>query len=302
MAVGQSKSSVEAKKKLAEDALREQLSAGQKLGGKPGVERILREKAELLELRRDFFTSVLTSDDYLDLILRVTDSVVPGQPSETLDPSIQLTPPGSDKEFCGGQAESSGSGIENSPYPTYNEKAERFIAKFMKPGTSDWKPFTACECQQRESFIREKFVIRNKLICDPDRTIELPWIRCSTDHDSDRTNTTRFKIVPEDKIKHDVAIGTAKSDDEDDDVETLIVAQTQDMTLAPSRDRSIPIFRDLGDPAEFAGRSAAHFFTSLKEIQHQTTAKRRQDSMEFSDPSPVPRDSKRARTRIDEPG
>ena len=80
---------IDARKCIAEHAIRTELAKGHKLRGINGIERILQEYVKISELPEDFF-NVLKDRDLCDLLANVADSRFPGQISDV------TTPPSSD--------------------------------------------------------------------------------------------------------------------------------------------------------------------------------------------------------------
>lgn len=76
---------IDGRRKMAEDAVRQALAKGNKLGGIAGVERILQEQVQICGLPDDFF-KCLSDRDLGDLALRITEA---GTGTET----SPLTPP-----------------------------------------------------------------------------------------------------------------------------------------------------------------------------------------------------------------
>lgn len=102
------------------------------------------------------------------------------------------------------------------------------------PNTSRFDLATASRCKEKESYISMKILDRNNLSyhVEPDRAIRLTWHDPFPDKESLKTTSTWFRIVEDADIKHDIAIGQGRYEDDEDNEDELIVSeQTQNLTL-----------------------------------------------------------------------
>jgi hypothetical protein len=80
----------------------------------------------------------------------------------------------------------------------------------------------ACRCKEKGSYIRKDILTRNNLWRDNERYVRLTWVESSSEVDrKSRSICTLFRVVSNEEIEHDVAIGTKPDSGGEEENEAL---------------------------------------------------------------------------------